>query len=406
MSTAMKQDRPASLADILREQGSSAAGLEETEAELKPLKALRFAWHPWLAFPNLDGEGFKFNVRYAVLERLEPISITTVPRVVVKGPSPGFSPLGITSFFGTGVTEGKDFVGDSSGMLGMVPGGRGAEITRVQQRPDESIGYLLQAYGDRGMTALTALDADDAEAEMSFVLYEAVMGEARDDADREAGKRAPGLLLEDFPAWLARDAERALEDGFRRGVLRLVKQYRDGVLVGEEPKAYRLPSGQGLERRGMQLIEEIRGGITRAVRMATDPANGVLPKTRKQLQVAKNGGQEGKFHFDGLDVWLMQQFPNFDMDTDSERSARAVQHAVEHGSNVTAETNQMFAKIFEQQQATQAAIAAQMAQTAEQQQAAFNALLSGQQQQQEAFMALIQGQQKQGDALAALLKKK
>jgi hypothetical protein len=315
-----------SVADIIRAHGVAAGDIQETVREVESVKAIRFAWHPWMNLDNFGPDTFRFNVPYAVLPRLDPIPLWTVPRPFIHSRQQGsLGMLGVSTYVGTGEynPEGVRGYGDSSGFGGSVPSGAGARVTRIPQKPAESVKDLLQAWGKVGMTELVSLAAvDEAELVLSYDLYEAVAGEAKNEEEEEAGRRPAGMPLEDFlftpylapfglpsRSWLEQGAPRALEYALR---------------LKKIPKSY--------ESAGLQLISELTDGVSRAHAFALDPANGQLPKTRKLMQIAKQGGGEGKTHFDEQDLWMMREFPSFPMDTEVDRAQRALSEAVSEGN--------------------------------------------------------------------------
>jgi len=316
------------LATIMRQHGASAAGLDETMREIEAVKAVRFAWHPWMPLNNFGADTFRFNVPYAELPRLEPIALTTVQRPVIHSKARGqFGLLGVSTFVG----QGTGLEGDSSGFGGSVLSGAGAHVSRVQQRPEESIRDLLQAYTHYGMTHLDSMGAaDERELTEAYVVYEAVMGEARSKEEEDAGRRPVGLLLEDFPNWLSQGALEGFRYALQHGVSRSVAIVRGNEVAGHELRRFDVPKNS--QGRAEQLISEIRDGILRAEAAAIGPENGILVKTRKAIQTAKNGGMEGKNHKDSQDLWLEAQYPSFDMDTDVERANRALQTTLDHNA--------------------------------------------------------------------------
>lgn len=345
------------IAEVMRQHGAPAADFEETLREIEAVKAVRFAWHPWMPLNNIGGDSFQFGVNLPVLGRLEPIPLLTVTRPEILGPKPGLTLTGRTYFVGSD----SSLEESATGFGGAAVGGKGANVRQFRQTPENTLADLLNAFNHFGMTALASLDAaDERELELSFSLYETVMGEAHDEAEEEAGRRPAGLLLEDFPRWLDRGAPRAVERAYSNGIVRMVADVRDGKVVGYVPKRYAAPKVQ--ERRIEQLISEIRAGIMRAEATAIGPENGILVRTRKLIQNAKNN-LEGKGHFDGQDLWLMEQYPSFPMDTDVERASNAVQEAVETGAKANAETTAALLAVVQQNQQFMQMMAQQQAET-------------------------------------------
>jgi hypothetical protein len=297
----------ANLAEIIQARtGRPAGGFHETVREIEAVKAVMFLFHPWMDLPNFGSEGFRFNLHVPVIERLTPVPVTTVPRVIIHAKQRGsFGLLGVSNFVGG---DGSLDAMQQGGIGGMVPQGAGAVIERVQQRPQETVRDVLNAWGFLGMTHLASLDAsDEAGALSSFDLYDAVMAPARNEDEMAQGRRPVHLVLEDFPLWLSQGAPRALE-----GFLRAVKEQA---------------SRKDAEKRGRALIGEVSSAISRAGLHALDPANGILPKTRRDMEARGRGG-EGKTHLDDQDLWLLRQYPSFDMDSMAERAQRAVEETV------------------------------------------------------------------------------
>lgn len=343
-----------SIAGVMREHGGVPGDFEETAREIESVKAVRFVMHPWMPLPNFGADTFRFNLPYAVLPRLEPIALFTVPRVIIHAKQQGhFGVMNSTSF----VAEGRTLDGDVSGFGGMVAMGAGALVTREQQKPEETLRDVLSAWGHVGMTALSSLDAaDEAELADSYVVFEAVMGAARDEAEVRAGRRYPHMTLEDFPFWLAgrnRKGEKipgvedAVSHALSNGVTRLVKGTAAGEVVAAEPRHYKFPRGG--EARARRLITEIGAAVARATEYAIGPQNGVLVKTRRAVQIARNGGgPESKNHYDELDIFLMHEFPSFDMDTDVERAKETLARAVEKNGEDAGDTASAMLKLAEQ----------------------------------------------------------
>ncbi len=311
--------------------GSGVADLEETLREVETIKAVRFCLHAWMPFPNFGPDGFRFNVHYPELPRLEPIVLPTVTRPEIKGPAPrgGFGLLGnIGTWRGSDTTSGRGEDDFSPGFGGNIPAGQGAQVEQVYQRPAESVYNLLTAFGGYGLVELKSMASDEGGLELSFLLFEAVMGEARSEEELDAGRRPAGLVLEDFPGWLSRGAPDAFRYAAARKKVSRMVRLRDGRF---ELREFPFRATPDEEARAEALISAVAASVKQATTRALNPDNGVLPKTRRLMQVGKNGGVEGKHHHDTLDLFLMGQFPSFPMDTDVDRAQTAVREAVVAG---------------------------------------------------------------------------
>jgi hypothetical protein len=203
------------------------------------------------------------------------------------------------------------------------------------QMPSTSMRDLYTAYSKFGMVELESLAAhDEGELARSFILFNAVMGPAADNKEIETGRRPANLVLEEFPQWLADEAPRALRAGLKGVVIR----GREYQLTKDQ-----LPAGE-------RLIDEIAGSMERAEAAALNPSDGVLPRTKELLNITANKGQGGKTHLDRQDMWLLEQYPSFKMDTDVERAQKAMQGAIEAGTQNSDEFKTGVMAILQQQQ--------------------------------------------------------
>lgn len=343
MSTVLeetKQDFASTLKDF---SGAPLADLEETVREVESVKTVRFAWHAWLPHNNLGSDGFRFNVQYAWLDRLVPIPLPVFPYPEILGrSSSAFALLGNIGNLDATLAEGVPSAGSQ------------AKRKQKLQTPAESMLALHTAYGKYGMVELKSLlAADEREQATSFTLYEAVMGAARGEAELDAGRRPANLLLEDFPVWLREGARRALKHAFSKGSVDVPVYAQDKS--GGKPRIVRYASRPfeesiGISDRAERLIDEVGISIAQAHEMALSPSIGILPRTREALNITTNRGQGGKTHLDNVDIWLLEQFPSFNMDTDVERARRAMQDTLESNAQSTGETNAVLAQIAQQNQ--------------------------------------------------------
>jgi len=329
-----------SIAEIIsNREGVNASFLDEAMRRVEAIKAVLFVWHPYMPLNNLGADTFRFNYPRPVLHRLEPLPVTTVERADIH--SRGRNSLGMTgvsNFRGTGAS----LEGDVLGAGGFVPSGQGAIVKQEQQRPAETVIDILQAWSKVGMVELQSLAAsDENELILSYKLYDVIFKEAETEEHLEIGRRPVSLVLEDYPLWLERSAPRVLEHALRSG----------------------LPAT--LEKKGERLIAEASQGVARAHVFVLDPENGILPKTRKGLQVAKQGGLEGKTHLDRQDMWCLEQFPSFQVNPDAERAERALAATIEKGSESAESTNAGLLAIVEQNQTVIGMLAEQQRQTNE-----------------------------------------
>jgi len=318
------QERP-SIVDVMKNLGGPGLSLPDLTAtirQVETVKTVKFAFHPWYPLANFGSDGFRFNIPYPVLERLEliPLTVFQYPRILPK-------PNGQFALMGATLTE-------------AVPSMSSQSVVRTEnQMPSVSMRELHTAYAKYGMVELVSLEArDEIELSQSFILYEAVMGVARDEKEaEESGRRPPGLVLEDFPAWLDTNGPRALQYALKNGVTIRDRQYQVA------------PTGQVA---GLKLIDEIRASIGRAEEAALSPSDGILPRTREQLNITANKGVGGKTHLDNLDRWCMEQWPSFEMDTEVSRAQKAMQGAIEAGNNSGDDFKTGVMAILQQQQKT------------------------------------------------------
>lgn len=311
------------IADVMSQfghEGVSVPDLNDTIRQVESIQSARFAFHPWCPIPNFGSDGFRFNVQYAVLDRLVPIFLPAFPYPKIIARSAGMFAL-----IGATLTEAVPSTGSQS------------KVETLLQMPSVSIAELRMAYGDKGMVELASLLAHDPqELAKSLILFEAVMGVAQSADASDSKRRPPDLVLEDFPMWLETDAPRALRAGLRKVVVR-----------GNE---YKLTSAQ--IPKGEQLIEEIKNSIALAESAALNPSDGILPRTKELLNITANNGQGGKTHLDRLDNFLLEQYPSFRMDTDVERAQKAMQSALEAGHHGDDEFKTGIMAILQQQQKT------------------------------------------------------
>lgn len=319
-----------SIASILGAYGSGnvpVGDLSETYQAVESIKSVRFAFHPWMDFPNFGADTFRFNIPYPTLKRLEMIALPALPRAVItpkRGPG---------SFAFGSVTVG-----------GEIPSqGSTSNVTQAMQMPAESIADLLMAYRKFGMAGLDSLTAHDESTLIdSFTVFGAVMGVARDEYEEENfGRRHAELVLEDYPAWLRGGAPLALETAINHGF----------TLHGRE-----LRLNPSLRERGLQLIGEIEGSIALAHEMALNPSDGILPNAKNLLNVTANRGAGGKAYLDPVEEWLLAQFPSFKMDTDVERAKTAMQEALKGSSSNNNDIITVISKLQEASQGQQATL--------------------------------------------------
>jgi hypothetical protein len=303
----------------------------------------RFLFHPWMPINNTGKEGFAFTINLPELARLSPLPAMAVTRPHIMARKSGsLNMLGTTSYVGSDTNLNEI----SPGAGGMVPTGAGAPVEQRTVRPEVTVRDLTLAFGDRGMQHLSALDAaDEVEFGTAFVIFEAVMEPGWDEKTIGAGRRHPELLLEHFPVWLQQGAPRALEHALANGVLTRQPIVEHGRIVNYKESLHKVP--RSAEQKGLKLIDEVRASITRAIDRAVGPENGVLVRTRRMMQAGARGA-EGKTHFDSLDLWLLQQFPSFDMDTDTERAALMLKGTMEESNKGSEGTAQAILTLAEQ----------------------------------------------------------
>jgi hypothetical protein len=307
------------ISDVMQQFGEgSLPDLRETVRRVESVKTVRFAFHPWLPMPNFGSDGFRFNIPYPTLERLSliPLAVFDYPRIVAR-------PAGAFALSIATLTEAVPAMGSQS------------KVETLMQMPSTSMRDLYTAFSKFGMVELQSLVAhDEAELSRSYILFNAVMGAAQDNSEIEAGRRPSDLVLEEFPHWLAQDAPRALRAGLKRVVIR-GRQYK---LTEDQ-----LPAGE-------KLITEISGSVARAEAAALNPSDGILPRTKELLNITANKGQGGKTHLDRQDVWLLEQYPSFKMDTDVERAQKAMQEAIVAGNQGSDDFKNGVMAILQQQQ--------------------------------------------------------
>ena len=311
MTPEVQQYRP-NMADALRELSGPDAIIPDLSSTIKRVESVntvRFVFHPWLPINNLGADGFALNVHYLVLDRLKLIPITVFDYTRIINKRSGFSLM-------------SSIVGD----IGGIPGRGQVELETVMQMPATSIDYLRTAHGAKGLVELESLiSANPEELHYSYGLYHSIFREAQNDEDLKRGHRPPGLVLEDFPRWLDKDASRLLFD----------------------------MQGENVEK-GAKLISEIRKSIDLAFEAALSPSVGILPKTKEGLNITANRGTGGKTHLDAQDEWLLKQFPSFEMDTDVERARMAMQTAIEAGNAGQQNVTKVMVELMAQQQAAMA----------------------------------------------------
>jgi hypothetical protein len=290
-------------------------GMEEITREVESIKRALFAFHPWMPHSNFGPDGFRFNIPYPTLERLTPIPLVVFPYPEIL-PRRGSA----FAFLGANAFDAVPSVNSQS------------RIQTRQQPPAQSMTDLKTAYGKYGMVELKTLAAaDEAEFANSFILFEAVMSPGRTEAELNAGRRPANLLLEDFPEWLTGYAASAYKYAVSKGVV--IKDNLHKVRPDQN--------------RAEKLIQEIHAAIMLTHEAALSPSVGILPKTREALNIAANKGQGGKMFKDNQDLWLEQQFPSFPMDTDVERTGKALQSAMETTAQATNDGNSTIAAVLE-----------------------------------------------------------
>jgi len=304
------QTRPTNIADVLREYNAeNVPDLSSTIKRVESVNTVKFVFHPWIELKNFGPDGFAFQVQYAVLQRLKLIPIPVFDYARIVPVSNNFSLMSAV-------------VGD----IGAIPSRNQNKVETLMQMPTTSVEALKVAYSKFGMVELASLESfDEQSLRASFMLFGQVFREAEGEADLAVGHRPPGLLLEDYPAWLDVDAPRLLE------------QLRRAEILTEMDRAE-------------QLVAELRESIRLAEEAALSPSVGILPKTKEGLNITANHGVGGKTHLDELDVWLLKQYPSFEMDTDVERARNAMQQAIESGNQGNQDLMKLMAGMMQQQQ--------------------------------------------------------
>src|ERR1051325_6524614 len=352
--TAATQPRE-TISDVMKQFGQPGTlpDLTETVRQVESVKSVKFAFHPWLPISNFGSDGFRFNIPYAVLERLTliPLAVFRYPRITPRG---GQFAFGLS-------TLGVDPTGFSTAFeVGAVPAmGSQNKVETLMQMPSVSMNALYTAYSKFGMVELEALAShDEAKLSENFILFNAVMGLARCDEegneleqDLEAGLRSKHFTLEDLLkpspdlmdprhsrsiSWLETGAPRALR----------------AALKGVSIKGQRYAIAQSQIASGEKLIEQLKQSVYRAHQAALNPADGILPRTKELLNITANKGTGGKTHLDNQDSWLLSEYPSFKMDTDVERAQKAMQGAIEAGNQTNDEFKTGVMAILQQQQQT------------------------------------------------------
>lgn len=347
MSSSATAEKPTNIAEVLQTMGGPGMpvpDLQETIKQVESVKTVKFAFHPWYPHPNFGPDGFRFNIPYPVLNRLEliPLAVFQYPEIVPRA-SGQFALMGAT------LAEAVPSMSSQS------------KVTTRMQMPSVSMRELHVAYSKFGMVELASLTAqNEEELAQSFVLFHAVMAPARRVKDSEgreidleedliAGRRPADMPLEDYAkvpgnllpsnsssskSWLVGEAPRALRSALK------------GIKING--RTYSIAQSQIAQ--GEKLIQEIHTSILRAHEAALSPSDGILPNTKKLLNITANRGQGGKTFVDHLDMWLMDQYPSFAMDTDVERARKSMQSALEANSQGSGEFNTGIMAILQQQQ--------------------------------------------------------
>ncbi len=342
MTTATAPRRPENISDVMQQfgQNGSLPDLRETVRQVESIKSVRFAFHPWLPIPNFGSDGFRFNIPYPVLERLQliPLAVFPYPRITPR--ANGQFALGMAT-----LTEAVPAMGSQS------------KVETLMQMPATSMRDLYTAYSRFGMVELTSLlSQDEEELSESFILFHAVMGLARtnDDGselqeDLEAGRRSVNYTLEHLlkpsPDLMDPRASSSLS-WLDNGAHLALRASLKGVTI----KGQRYAIAQSQIARGEKLIEEIKQSVYRAHQAALNPSDGILPRTKELLNITANKGQGGKTHLDNQDSWLLSEYPSFRMDTDVERAQKAMQGAIEAGNQSGDEFKNGVMAMMQQQQ--------------------------------------------------------
>lgn len=329
------------ISDVMKQFGQhgSMPDLTETVRQVESVKSVKFAFHPWLPIPNFGSDGFRFNIPYAVLERLQliPLAVFPYPRFT---PRAGQFALSMAT-----LTEAVPAMGSQS------------KVETLMQMPSVSMRDLYTAYSKVGMVELQSLAAhDEAQLSESFILFHAVMGFARTDEhgnelqqDLEAGRRSIHYTLEDLlkpsPDLMDARVSRSLS-WLENGAPRALRASLKGVKI--KGQIYTIAQSQ--ISKGEKLIEEIKTSVYRAHQAALNPSDGILPRTKELLNITANKGQGGKTHLDNQDSWLLSEYPSFRMDTDVERAQKAMQGAIEAGNQSSDDFKTGVLAMMQQQQ--------------------------------------------------------
>lgn len=329
ITTGPAQSSTAALEEAIRRAGGPrGVGLAGPRRLAETMQTVAFCFHPGMDIPNIGRQGFNFNVPYPALRRMEPILLHVFPAARIKPRTTGVGFIGATASSGIADERGFEYGG-------AVPaGGAGKHIERYNQMPSVSANYLVTAHKQRGMVRLDSMTSQgDEELNLHVALFDAVF---RTPFLKD--KRAVDVELEHWPAFIDQVA---------------------GKLLGRFLKRDGLP--EDFEDRGRQLIREVGKSVEGLRSYALNPSTGVLPTTKKEMEVAAKTGQ-GKFFLNDEDQFLLKQFPSFKMDSEVERAQAAMRQTLEHNGQNSSDNTAALLKLAEQAQEANRISAAALAQ--------------------------------------------
>lgn len=301
--------------NLLHEMSQDFRGLTGDQIEAANRTALnlqltKFMFHAWASIDNTYVGGRRGNLKYTKLQRLSLIPLYPWPY--------------------------KKIVNRTSGHVsGDIISGNVKVGTRQEPRTlsvDDSEQFIIKAYGKMsGIRTLESLTTSDDEGRReAFMLFHAAMETRREPV--QAGDYRPGIrgidvVMQDLPTFMVNGAPQALRYAIEQGSVPVPDyllyvpdrgRYSRSDLFPQD--VYEFP--KGAMEKGMAMIREIGPIISVALNMAAGP-NGILIRSRNEINAARNGQRDAKMQKDALDLWLSSQNPDFGWDTEVDRMREA-----------------------------------------------------------------------------------
>lgn len=296
---------------------------DQARSEVHRLVETRFVFHAWDHIKILGADGADFHLDTKALDvdmdnpsgngtssgigylkRLRLIPVTSTQKPVINNKE-GFAVSNVA--VGTIGADGQAGLG--SGLSGS---GK-TNVSAAWHYAQEKITDMVYTFGRYGLVTLKALAAFDTnELNRCKTIFRVVTAGLSDKT-----------LLEDMPEYFGDISPYLLDKkraNFPMTADDCIAAAAEGVLEldGRPIKLNEIDLNAAIS-----VAADLKGSILGAHYAALDlDGNGILAKTREGIQTQQKRG------YDKADMWLMNQFPSFPMDTELEKSNKQLLKAI------------------------------------------------------------------------------